>query len=340
LLVDYPDIGEIATQAEANAANARPNATMYKTESIINWEESVIDGSKTLSKVVLVEDVSVKVDEFKSEVKQVHRVLDLFDGFYRVRLFESKDDVDTQVGEDIFPLIGGNRQTSIPFYFYPTVKVQKPLLIGLVNMNLSHYKTTADYEHGCHLSGLPTLFISGYTPEEGHVIYIGGPTAQALPESDAKAFYAEVKNNFEALRNNLKDKEKRMVTLGTRALQEQQRQVESAETASIHLSGEVSTLAAMSISLSVVFNKAITKMIEWAGSDNAKVTVLLNRDFVPMHMSAQTITALLGLVQAGEMSKEAFFWNIKQGEFYKDSDTYELEQERINANPPPSPDIV
>jgi len=29
-------------------------------------------------------------------------------------------------------------------------------------MNLHHYQVSRDYEHGCHFSGLPTLFISGY----------------------------------------------------------------------------------------------------------------------------------------------------------------------------------
>ena len=337
LLTDYPVADQSTTVAEAEANGARPNIKQYKAESIINWKTDVSEGKKSLSMVVLVEEVQKEIDEFTSETLKQYRVLDIDDGFYRVRVFNAEEN---QEGEEIFPLMNGEKQTSIPFEFYPTIDIQRPALLGLINMNLSHYKTTSDYEHGCHLSGLPTLFITGYTPEEGKKIYIGGPTAQALPEPDAKAFYVEVKNNFDALRNNLTDKEKRMAVLGSRLLNEQQKQVETAETANIHRAGEASTLSAISIMLSLVFTRALNTMFMWSGASDPGVSVMLNRDFVPMTISPQLVTALLQTVQSGEMSSEAFFDNLKQGELYKDNIDFDTEQERIGQQAPPAPDGV
>jgi len=335
LLIDYPFIADGSTLADALKVDARPSMNLYKAETIINWKTMRINGKQQLSQVVLVEDVTVPMDEFQDDTEKHYRVLDLFEGHYRVRVFD-KD--DTQIVPDLFPTMSGKKQTTIPFFFYPTIDPQRPALLGLVNMNLSHYQTTADYEHGCHLSGLPTLFISGYTPVEGHTVYIGGPTAQALPESDAKAYYVEVGNDFQALRDNLKDKEARMGILGSRMLQEQKKQTEAAETAGIHRAGEVSTLSAMSIALSTTFNEALRRMIEWAGATNPEVNIELNRDYVPATMNYQMVSALLQAVQAGEVSSQAFFENLKAGELYPENIDYEAEQERISSTPPPTPD--
>jgi len=339
ILVDYPSTDPNQTEADAKAKKLRPYANLYKAESIINWATGKVGNDTMLTLVVLHEMVSVPKDEFESEEKDQWRVLDLVEGWYRVRVYQKEKERFVLMGSDHFPVMGSKKMSFIPFYFYPEINVEQPALLGLVNTNLSHYTTTADYENGCHISGLPTLFITGYTPDKtSEKIYVGGGTANTLPSDKAKAFFVEVSGDFPALLQNLEGKEKRMAVLGSRMLEQQKKQAETAEVASIHRSGESSTLSSMSIMLSKTFTKVLQTLVLWSGAKAEDVAVELNRDFIPAGINPTLLTAMLGAVQAGEMSSEAFFENLKQGELYPDNVDYEEEQARIDNQSPPTPD--
>ena len=88
------------SQAQAEAMNLRPYAWIYKAESIINWDTITVNGISTLSLVVLEEHYTAPTDdEFTKEDKIRYRVLDLFEGVYRQRIFEVVNKEYTQVGE-------------------------------------------------------------------------------------------------------------------------------------------------------------------------------------------------------------------------------------------------
>jgi hypothetical protein len=334
LLVDYPDTQGLQTKADAQQAGLEPYIALYKTESILEPKTEKIGGNTVLTQVRLVEAVADdSTDEFEQDTKTQYRVLDLVGGYYRVRIFEIEKDGEIQIGGDIYPKMNGKKMTYIPFYFYPAINIEKPPLLGLVNMNISHYKTTSDLEEGVHIAGKDTLFISGYKPKDGETIYAGGPVAQILPDPQAKAEYVGVSNNFEPHFKLLEKKENQMAILGSRMLEQQKKQVETVEVATMHRAPEAATLSSMSISLSKVFTRAIQTLFDWAGIKE-EVTVTLNTDFIPFDIKPELITALLKSVQAGKMSDEAFFNNLKAGEMYQETDTFEDEQARIDNQPP------
>jgi hypothetical protein len=183
LFVDFPQVDvQAVTAADAMAMKLRPMLRMYETESIINWRMTTIGNVRTLSRVVLQEEVEVVgKSEFESACQVQYRVLDLAPSpvkddlrqVYRVRVFlVDKDGKDVQIGEDVFPIVAQQLLDYIPFYFVGIggmcCDVEEPPLLDLVNINISHYKTTADYEHGCHFTGLPTPVITGYTPDTSY----------------------------------------------------------------------------------------------------------------------------------------------------------------------------
>jgi hypothetical protein len=93
-------------------------------------------------------------------------VLDLDGGRYRVCVFADGahgKDGDVLLSE-VYPLMNGKPLDFIPFTFLSTddntAEVDEPPLIDLVNVNLSHYRTCADLEHGAHFTGLPTPYIT------------------------------------------------------------------------------------------------------------------------------------------------------------------------------------
>lgn len=327
VLVDYSgNVPEGATQADAEATGARPIMATYPRESVINWRYN----QGVLSMVVLCEYAEVPgEDEFEIVTEERYRVLDLADGAYRQRVFKMEGKKQVQIGADVFPKMAGASLSFIPFEFVG--EDGDPPLIDLVTMNLHHYGVSADYEHGCHFSGLPTLFISGYQGESK--IYIGGPTANALPDAAARAYFVETASDFAALRTNLEDKKSQMAVLGARMLETQRDGVEAAETTAQHRKGEESQLATMAQAISRSMRKVLTWYSAWYGVAG-DVVFEINRDFLPIRMSAQELTALVSAWQSGAISGATLHQNLQRGEIVESDVTYEEEQARIgNAAP-------
>ena len=345
ILVDHPDTAELnITLADAQTNNIRPFLKHYKTESIINWKTSQINNATVLSEVRLTEVVEELSDEeFESTTVQQIRVLDLNEfGVYRQRIFRknSKRNKWEQFGDDIFPLINGKYMTSIPFFFVGVKNglpdVEKPPLIDLANANISHYKTTADLEHGAHFTALPTAVISGYIAEEAESeeYRIGSATAWVFSNPDTKVEYLEFKGQgLQSLENRLKVKEEYMAFLGARMLSPDKKAVETAETASIHRMGENSILASISQSISQTIETALKVLLEWA-KITGDVKVELNRDFMPTIMSPQQLIALMQLWQSGGIAFEDLIDNLKRGEILDDDRTVEDIQSEIETTNP------
>ena len=337
ILVDYPSVpnaGEL-TVAQAEALGLRPMVSMYKAETIINWREARVNGGLKLILVVLTEQADASASEFDQTTEDRWRVLDLTPDGYRQRVFRKGANGGEELLSESYPLMNGRPMTDIPFFFVAADSLkpepETPQLMDLVEMNFHHYTVSADYEHGCHWSGLPTLFVTGYQQGvDSKAIYIGGSSANCLPDPMAKAFFVETQSNFEALRNNLEDKQAQMAVLGARMLESQKASVESAETQKTRQAGEQSQMAAVVDMVSVAMTKALSVFSQWAGGDG-EVVYHINKDFIPVSMTAQELTALVSSWQAGAISEQTLFDNLKAGEIIDSSVTFEEEQERIRS---------
>lgn len=346
ILVDYPVVAEEGvTQADAILRNLRPTMSLYETETIVNWKEETLTSQKVLTRVILKEDRDAPDpdDEFVEKCETIYRVLDLFEGKYRIRLFvksESAPDSDrfVQEGEDLFPKMNNQPLGFIPFYFLGVDDAEPcpddPPLIDLVDVNLSHYRTNADYEHGCHFTGLPTGWISGHTLEQGDKIYLGSQNMLVFPNPETKVGFLEFSGaGLKCLSENLERKERQMAILGARMLEGQKKAAEATDTAKIHRAGESSMLASMAQSISISMQKALQVFSDWAGG-SGDVIFELNRDFFPANLDSSQLTALVTSWQYGAISKETLFENLKQAEIVSDTKTFEDQETEIaNAAP-------
>ena len=343
LWVNYPPADPNMTQADATKRNMRPSIRMCEAESIYNWREERINNKVQLSQVRLKEEVEVVKDEFTSECEPRYRVLDLIPGanggyIYRVRLFKVETtaggtEQDVLVGEWI-PLMAGKPLDFIPFYFLSTddvsPEVDEPVFIDLIDINLAHYQLTADYEHGCHWSGLPTPVITGHTSKQGDVLKVGGPDAIVLPNPAAKAMMLEVgTHGFAALEKNLDRKESQMVILGARLLEVQKPGIEAAETALIHRSGEQSILASMASAISTGITQALKTFVRWTGEDDSQVRFDLNREFFHAPLDPAMLTAIVSAWQGGAISAETRFKMLQKGEVYSPDADFAAEEAAI-----------
>jgi len=347
LWVNYPPADPAMTQADAARLNLRPSIRVCKAESIYNWREERINNKTQLSQVRLEETVEIVKDEFTVEEETRYRVLDLVlmeSGryAYRVRLFKKGDDKEDVLLGEWIPLMAGEPLDYIPFYFLSTddvsPEVDEPVFIDLIDINLAHYQLTADYEHGCHWSGLPTPVVTGHTAKAGETIRVGGPNAVVLPNPAAKAMMLEVgTHGFAALEKNLDRKEAQMVILGARLLEVQKPGIEAAETALIHRSGEQSILASMASAISMGVTQALKTFVRWAGEDDTNVRFDLNREFFHAPLEPAMMNAIVAAWQNGAISAETRFKMLQKGEVYTPDAKWQDEEALLKPGVPNAP---
>ena len=352
VLVDHPPLktkedGTALSVAEAELAGQRPSMQQYKAEAIINWEFTRIANKTVLSQVRLLEFETIKLSEFETDEECHIRVLDLIDGKYRVRIFKEED--ESQIGEDLYPLMNGKPLDFIPFYFIgpdgTDGTLDDPIMIDLVDLNLKHYMVSADYEHGCHMTGLPTPVISGYQREFDQTgkpveskFYIGSTTAWVFPDVGAKAEFLEFTGQgLSALEKNLDRKEAQMAAIGARMLAPEKTGVEAAETLAMRHNGENSILAAIAVAVSQGLTKALKVFCEWAGENSNNVKFEINREFIPVIADSALLTQLMALVQGGYLDKESLFDWLKRADLVAHELTFEEMQARVDSDPPPAP---
>lgn len=245
----------------------------------------------------------------------------------------------------IVPKRRGKPLPEIPFVFHgprdSAPEIERPPLEDIAQVNLSHYRSSADLEHGRHFTGLPTAWVAGFPKET--ILKIGSSTAWVSTDATAKAAFLEFTGQgLSALKEALEQKEQQMATLGARMLEAPKRAPETAEAMTIRASGEGSVLTNIAASLSQSFTLILKWALWWQGTADKKlsdirdeVSVVLNTDFSALKLDASSVVALVKAWQAGAMSHESLVYVLKQGEFIHPDRTLQEEIDLIHTEQMP-----
>ena len=339
VLVDMPSVDRSQyTQAQAEALNLRPYARMYKAESIVNWYSVNVNGVNKLSMVVLKESYEADTqDEFTKEEKIRYRVLDLYEGFYRQRIFQEVNKAYVAVGE-VLPMANGLRLDYIPFIFIGASSLKsscdKPPLLDLVEVNISHFKNEVDLEAGCHTAALPFIVIKGYQAQPNEVLKVGSNTIFTLADPRADAKFVEFHGTgLGTLEVRTAIKEKRMAVLGARLLLDEKKTAEATETVAMRSSGERSVLMSVAMTISSGITKILQIIAEWENV-SGDIVYNLNTDYNLNTMDAQLLAQLMAGVQGGTTPLSVLFYNMQQGELIEEGMDFEAFQAGIETAPP------
>lgn len=339
ILVDYPETQNVGlTFGQVQSLGLRPYATIYKTESILDWRYNNINNAQTLAFVKLAETIDVLVAENEYVTIEQLRVLDLVEGRYRVRIFRPNKKKEYEVFSESFPLMNNSPLNFIPFIFDSINGLdsdcKKPVLLDLVNVNLSHYRSTADYEHGLHFTGLPTPVFWGANFDDGDKINLGSEEALAFNDPSGHAEFLEFTGaGLSQLKDAILNKENMMAALGSRMLAAEKRGVEASETAIIHRSAENSVLASLAYSASEALTKMLRLMAQWANV-SGEVSCQLNQDFMPMGVAPAMFAELTKAYLSGTISYETYFYNLKEGEIIRADVSVDDERSMIESAEP------
>jgi hypothetical protein len=323
ILTEYPSgLREDVVVQNAEAEGLRPYLVYYPAEKIYDWDVGRVNNRTVLTYLKLFAETwePNPDDEWtRVQVKRMRVYRLLAEGVtlevYKWQKVKSGT-MEWLLEAGPFPiLMAGKPAKAIPFQFIPSIDVSKGPLDDIALTNLSHYRTSADYENALHWCGVPTpIFCGQMTGPDGKPVTevcLGSSSGINLSaDGSASMLQAEMEPG---LGEALKRKEDYMAVLGMRILASEKRAVETAETAGIHRAGENSVLANFANMVSGALSKALTVMCQFKGSEEV-ASYTLNTDYLPTGADPQMITAIKDLWKEGLVSWDIAIEELKHRE--------------------------
>lgn len=337
-VVDHPERPEgVVTAAQEWALGLRPMATWYPLESVMEYRLGMVRGAEEITFLKLWESYEEAKDEWTIESQPQIRVYDMEEGRVRVRIFRKDGSGVWKEYSVAYPTgRSGSGLTYIPAVFFGPIKNEpgKPPLLDLIDVNLAHYRNSADLEHALHFTGLPTAYASGVSPEEvADGLRLGGSTGYAFESPQASIQFATYgADGLGALREAMNDKQQLMAALGARMLTPETGAAMSGRSRAILRTGENSALAKVADSVSRSIALVLETMAEWMGV-TGEISYSLNKDYLPEDLDPAELTALVGAWQAGALTTPELFDRLKRGGVLRPDKEYaEHEAEEFAAD--------
>lgn len=321
LYIDYPITnGAPTSRAQLQQGEIKPTLNVYATENIINWRTRRRGAKHIYELIVLFEKkIVVNDDGFTTWEQKVYKVLKLSpENVYTIEIYESdKQGVPPGTANQVLtPLdASGKPLKDIPFTFIGADNndswIDSAPLLPMAELNIGHYRNSADYEEACFIVGQPTYVVSGLTEQWYKEVLkeklnVGSRGGIALPVG-ATAAILQVGENTMA-KEAMEHKEKQMVAIGAR-LVEQQAVQQTATQATINNTAETSELANIAKNVSAAFQYALTIAAQFSGS-SGKIEFELNTEFAINRLTAQDQAQLIANWVAGAITFEEMRRNL------------------------------
>jgi len=338
--------GILVDMASDEAVEKRPYWVGYQAEDIVNWRFKRMGGDQELNLVVLREEIQEldPNDEFAAKPVIQYRVLRLSDeGVYTQQIY-TEDKVapgdmsgnKTYVpGEILTPLRRGVPLNFIPFAL--PWAVTSPPILDLVDVNLSHYRGSADLKHGLHFTALPTPWVSGAVGDGSKPLTIGSGTAWVLEKDGSAGMVEFTGKGLAAIRTDLQDMQRIMATLGARLLEEAPRYTETATAVSMRHAGDYATLRTLAQIVEQQISWALKVHEWWVGTETLvtqiKSKIELNKIFYDQTITADELRALLLALQSNSISYKTFYMRLSNAGWMREGIDSDEELQDIEDQP-------
>lgn len=302
LLVEFDDSGN-------------PYIATYTAETAINWRTSDTGGRQDLTLVVLKEQRLIESgDEFSPEYEDVYRVLDLFEGQYRVRVMRENGQL---VEDESFPgRVGGSQ--SQPLSFVPMVfagstdnnpDIDEIPLLTMAQAAIKYYQISADYYASLHYTSHPQPWISGMGADED--IRITGPMAAWMLPKESEAGYLEFQGaGIEALRLAMQDQRNAAAEAGAKVLDTGG--TESGEARKARQSDQHSSLYSVCVTAAEAVEQTLKYCAYWMGLSADDVSFIVQPKFSKEEVDAAMLQIVGNLVMAGETPRVVLYEALRK----------------------------
>lgn len=316
------------------STDPKPFLEMYEAENILDWDTTIIadpshamHGRSVLSKLVLREIDPVMVEtepgvfarrhliryrELSLEVRvQPPSVVPKYT--YVVRYFASaRGDADYTKDEfvETVPTRRGQPLDMIPFFLMGSVwsspSVEKPTLLDIARLNLSHYRSYAHLEHGRFFTGMPVYYVQLAQGGKGSDYTIGPSVVWEVQTGEKPGILEFNGQGLKFLQDALDQKEAQASALGGRMIGIRTGSTSESDNAvAVKDRNEQVILLNTVDSLDEGFSRALTLWAWWSNEDKADIKAEHNRDFLLNLAGAREMRAVAGMYADGLIPVEA-----------------------------------
>jgi hypothetical protein len=342
-------VGRVGVLVDVPKKGGKPYMTEYLAENILSWKSELIDDKEQLTYVLLREIVE-STPQLKGAVtmysndslKAQYRVLRLENGVYTQSVFDDS----MKLLDTITPTKGGAKLNFIPFAFAgphsPTPEIQKSPLYDIAGLNLKHYRTSAQLEHGRYYTALPVYYVNMQSGEESGDYYVGPNTVWEVGPESKPGILEYFGTGLASLERSLTEAEEHVAQLGGRIMGI--RPTATAESDNIFKmkqANETSILLSVTESLSACITTVLRWWLDWQRIKSTEVVAKLNQDFKDMNIAARELRAVALLYQSGILPIQDVYRVLQASEFIAEDTTEEKFIAMLNdlSNFPNQPDV-
>ena len=286
LFVTYPETTGTVSKADVLSGQYVATIKFIEAEQIINWKTETVGAVTRLSMVVIAEEIEEFID-YKATSKKVIRELFLLDGVFGVRTWEMNVKGDWVAMSEMTPTKhDGTHWNYIPFMFVGASNnspdVDLPNMLGLCNLNIAHYRNSADYEDSVWYAGQSQPWMSGATQDHidmmaANKMYVGSRMLLAVPDGGAFGFASAPPNP--AVRQAMIDKVDMMIGVGARMIAPGG-VAKTAEQTGSEREVQHSVLSLMAQNISSAYTVCLQWVAEYMGANPDECEIELCNDFI------------------------------------------------------------
>lgn len=316
LLVDYPPVDGVRSVADMRSSGIKAKVVSYRAEQVVNWKTTVVGAEQKLSLVVIKElDEEDTADGFGVEAIPQYRVLRLTEEGYTQATYREDEKKKAWVLHSGPVLVrdgSGKPWREITGTFVGSnnndPNIDQSPLYDMAEINIAHYRNSADYEDSAYLCGQPQVYMAGLSETwvsmlEEKGIYFGSRAILPLPENGSAGLLQAAANTL--VKEAMDQKEAQMVALGARLVQ-RGTAVKTATEAQGEQEAEHSVLSLICSNVSEAYTKCLQWMAGFMGV-SGDVSYEINQDFVEHSLDSQMLLALIQAWQSGKFP-EADLW--------------------------------
>jgi len=315
LLVDYPAVDTPISRAVLQAGlGLRPIIRTYEPEDIINWRVVRIGARSVPCLIVLAETYEViGSDGFSQTTEKQWRMLQLLRGEnqqlqYVATIYRDSDKGRVPVETHIVRDASGAPMQQIPFVAVGSrnndLAIDDAPMLDLADLNIAHYRNSADYEEASFMCGQPTPVITGMTKDwwEGILekkVRLGSRSAVPLPANSELKLVQAAPNGMP--KEAMDAKERQMVALGARLIQQHDVQRTATE-ARIETASEMSILSTCASNTAAGYVQALGWAGQFVPGASGETTIDIHANAELERLAPEDRAALVADLQAGVLS--------------------------------------
>lgn len=329
--VDFSATEPAANRREEREQGKRPVAIFYKACSIINWETSVKNNLRVLSKVVLAEREEVDVQHSKERVIFLNE-----NGLCQIDLNHYKEGLLVGTETTIPTNSQGSPLNYLPVQFVGGLNndesIDDSMLYDLATLNVAHYQSSADYEDFRYKLGQVQPVLTGLSAADieknNGKLMMGAGTAWVFGEG-AQATLLQASPNT-ASYESMKHKEEQAKAIGAKLLDPKLLANTATESSRLS-SNEGASIVTIIDNLESAYRSVFEMILDrvQAGS----IEIEFSREFTQEQAMPDELRVLSDMAFKGQIPESILFRRFKEIGYISDELTFEEWQSEIAANP-------